>query len=241
LAEDRGQKIRNRGERAEIKGIRNSVLFALSSSLFAMLVVSAHAEQRNIEDMLKNHLLSNYPWKTIEINNIKADGRIPAEPPVEIKAIKGPLGNATFVLESKNAEKVLVHANVAAFDEVVKSKRALKKGQILREDDVYVDMADVTRVTGGAVRNFEEIIGKPLKRSIIANVIVMEDMIEKNLVVNKDTRIMLIIESPGFIITAAGKLKEKGYVGAPVKAINLSSKKEVIGELISENTVKVEF
>jgi len=209
--------------------------------LFALLAVSVHAEQQNVEDMLKNYLLDNYPWKTIEVKNVKADGRIPAEPPIEIDAIKGPLGNTTFALEFKNAERVLIHANVTAFDEVVKSKRALKKGQILREDDVYVDMADVTRVTVGAVRNIEEIIGRPLKRSIIANALVTEDMIEKNQVVNKDTKVMLIIESPGFVITTAGKLKERGYVGAPVKVINLSSKKEVIGELISENTVKVEF
>jgi len=240
LAEDREQKIRNRGERTEIKGIRNSVLFAISSLLFAMLVVSAYAEQQNIEDMLKNYLLDNYPWKRIEIKNVKTDSRIPMDTPTEIKTIKGPLGNATFVLEFKDAEKALVDANVVAFDEVIKSKRAVKKGQILREDDVYVDVVDVTKVLGG-VRNIKEIVGKPLRRSIVVNAVITEDMIEKNIVVNKDTKVMLIVESQGFVITAVGKLKEKGYVGMPVRVINLSSKKEVLGELINENTVKVEF
>jgi len=52
---------------------------------------------------------------------------------------------------------------------------------------------------------------------------------------------VLLFNAHGFNISAAGETREKGYVGMAVKAINVSSKKEVRGVLIDERTVKVEL
>lgn len=52
---------------------------------------------------------------------------------------------------------------------------------------------------------------------------------------------MIIAESPSFVITTTGELRENGYVGSPARALNLASRKTVKGILIDENRLKVEF
>jgi len=65
--------------------------------------------------------------------------------------------------------------------------------------------------------------------------------VEKYKVVKRGQMVELIIGNEGFSISASGKTKEKGYVGKPVRAVNLSSKKVVTGVLIDESTVKVKL
>ncbi len=195
----------------------------------------------NPAEALKTYMTDNYPWGTIEVNNIKTSGDIPSEAPERITVIRGPLGNAVFSFEGNKGERITVNAIVTALDPIIKSKRALKKGHILQNDDIYTSSLDVTRIPGSAVRSVEEIIGKPLKRSISADIPIIEDMVEKALTIKGGKMVTLLIETPEFSITAPGKLKETGHVGMIVRAANLSSKKEVSGILIDENTVKVGF
>jgi flagella basal body P-ring formation protein FlgA len=154
---------------------------------------------------------------------------------------KGPLGKGVFSFIYDCARKVTVKADVRALDLIVKSKRSFKKGYVFQGDDVYLTEMDISKMPKSAVNDLEAIIGKPLKRSVLADMVIVEDMIETTQTVKKGKKIILLISAQGFSITAAGEIKEKGYVGTQVKAMNLSSKKEVRGVLIDENTVKVEL
>ena len=77
--------------------------------------------------------------------------------------------------------------------------------------------------------------------SVMANITLTENVVEKSQVVDKGKQVVLLFKARGFNISAAGETREKGYVGTAVKAINVSSKKEVRGVLIDERTVKVEL
>ncbi len=225
-------------------GLKRKLTTVLCVLSFAFCYQSSSLAQEaswNPEELIKTYMIDNYPWGIVEVNNVKTSGDIPAKVPERITVIKGPLGNAVFSFEGKNGKRITVNANVTARDPVVKSKRTFKKGHILQNDDIYTSSVDVTRMPGSAVRSVEEIIGKPLKRSIIADIPIVEDMVEKAITVKTGKMVTLLIETPEFSITAPGKLKETGYVGVLVRAANLSSKKEVSGVLIDENTVKAEF
>jgi flagella basal body P-ring formation protein FlgA len=100
---------------------------------------------------------------------------------------------------------------------------------------------DIKKMPNSSVKDPESIMGKSLKRSISANIPVVENMIEMSRVVKRGSRVVLVIDHGGLSIKAAGKIKEKGYVGMAVRAVNLSSRREVVGVLIDENTVKVEL
>ncbi len=193
------------------------------------------------EDVLKAYLIKNYPWEELEVSNVQVIGKIPGEMPEKIIVEKGPIGKAIFSFIFNINKVIKAKADIRAFDKVVKSKRPFKKGHVIRENDIYISKMDIRKMPNSSVKNPESIIGKSLKRSIIANIPIVEDMVERSQVVKRGKMVSLKISLKGLNITAAGKTKEKGYVGMPVKAINLSTKKEVRGVLIDENTVKVEL
>jgi flagella basal body P-ring formation protein FlgA len=205
-------------------------------------IASAKASPEKVEDILTSYLLDNYPWEEIHVRNIQIIGRVDdIIRPDRIVVERGPIGKAVFSFIYNNGKKLLVRANVRAFGWVVKSKRPFKKKHVIHEEDIYLAKMDIIKMPSSTVKDPREIIGKTLKRSIAANIPIVEDMIETSQVVKRGKRVILLINQGGLSITAAGKLKEKGYIGKQIRAINISSKKEVIGILIDENTVKVEL
>ena len=154
---------------------------------------------------------------------------------------KGPPGKTAFTMEFRNGMKMTATGSVKALDWIVMSARAFRKGHNLQKDDVFPKLMDVTRIPKGAIKNAEQMIGKPLTRSIVANAPLVDTMIADMPLVKRGRKVTLVIESPSFIITALGEIKENSAVGNRVRAVNLASKKVINGLLLNENTVKVEF
>ncbi|RJQ13386.1 MAG: flagella basal body P-ring formation protein FlgA [Nitrospiraceae bacterium] len=205
------------------------------------LVASVSAASWDPEETLRDFLADNYPWENMEISNVQAGGSIPDKAPDAIIVEKGPLGKGVFTFVFDDDRRITVRADIRAFEKTVRSKRPFKKGYVLTEEDVYMSETDINKMPRNAVKDSGSIIGKPLRRSILANVPIVEGMVEKSQTVKKGRKVLLLINSRQLNISAAGETKENGYVGMPVRAINLSSKKEVRGVLIDENTVKVEL
>ena len=219
-----------------------SVLFVIIISAFILhpsAFVSAAAWEP--AEVLTVHLKQNFPWEEIVVSEVKITGELPGEMPEKIIIEKGPLGRSVFSFIFNTGKRVVVRANVRALAPVVKSKRSFRKGHLVRMEDIYVSKMDIRKLPRSAVRNTENITGKYLKRSVTANVPIVEDMIEGSKLVKRGKMVKLIININGLNISAAGKIKEKGRVGMPVKVINLSSKKEVRGVLVDENTVEVQL
>jgi flagella basal body P-ring formation protein FlgA len=211
------------------------------SSLILMTSSPVTAGAWNPEDELRSYLENNYPWDELEVSNVQVTGRVSSELPESIIVEKGPLGNAVFSFLFSKAERIIVRANVRAFGRVVKNKRPLRKRHVLKDEDIYFAKMDIRKMPKSSVRDPEKLLGKALKRSITANVPIREEMIEMSRVVDRGKDVVLLLSYNGMSIRAAGKTKEKGHVGMPVKAINISSKKEVVGVLLDERTIKVEL
>ncbi len=217
------------------------ILVCVLSSVVCLLSTAVMAASWSPEEVLQQYLTDNYPWERIEISNVKVPGVIPDKAPETITVEKGPLGKGIFSFVFDDSRKIIVKADVRAFDQVIKSKWPFKKGYVLKTEDVYLSEVNIAKRPKNSVKDPEMIIGKLLNRSIIANISVTEDMVETLQTVDRGKKVILQIIAQGLNITALGETREKGYVGRPVKAINLSSKKEVIGVLIDENTVRVDI
>lgn len=218
----------------------SSVFVILVSALF-FSVPGAFSSSQGIEDVLKKYLRNNYPWSEIEMNDLTVNNQMHGKQIKRIIVEKGPPGKTIFVLELENGKKMTATANIKAYDHVVISRRAFKKGYYLQKDDVYTMLMDVQKIPNGALKDIEKVIGKPLLRSVIANMPLSSGMVSETPMVKKGHRVTLLVESEGFKITAIGEMKEDNTVGKYAKAINLASKKIVTGFLIDENTVRVEF
>ena len=229
------------------KGIKHSHKLSLAAcivliaSLIFLPSAFAAAASWTPEGKLRSYLINNYPWEEIEVSNVKVMGMINTEAPQKIVVEKGPLGRAAFSFIFRNNKRILVRANVRAFTHIVKSKRPFRKRHIIEGEDIYLSKMDIRKIPKGAVNDPSKLVGKSLKRSIAVNIPVVEEMVESSRIVSRGKRVVLLLSYNGMSIRAIGKTKEKGYVGMPVRAINLSSKREVSGVLVDEKTVKVEL
>jgi flagella basal body P-ring formation protein FlgA len=219
----------------------NTLCICIIVICVALASSESMADSTGAENALKVFLEKNYPWEKIEVSNVRVAGTMSDQSPEEITVEKGPLGKGIFSFMLDNAQKVIVKADVRALGLVVKNKRPLRKGYVLQDDDLYLSEMYISKMPKSAVEDPEDIIGKPLKRSVLADMVIVEEMVEKTQMVKKGSRVILMISGQGFNISAIGELREKGYIGTQVRAMNLSSKKVVRGVLIDENTVKVEL
>jgi flagella basal body P-ring formation protein FlgA len=216
------------------------VVYLSSMVLVLFGFISLSAAALSVDDIIKAHMSENYPWENIEIENIRVMGELGEGQPEKIIVEKGPTGKAVFSFYT-SGNRVLVKANIKVYDWIVKSRRSFSKGHVFGEDDMYLEKMEIDKMPRSAVNHPEKIIGQSLKRSIAANIPVVENMVEKFKPVKRGKMVELVIGNEGFSISVSGKTKEKGYIGKPVKAVNLSSKKVVTGILIDESTVKVKL
>lgn len=238
MKEDREQRTAYQGRGGQtICLLSTAVCFVF---LFFFCLTTVYGTE-NMENTLKAYLKEHYPWSEIEIRDLSFDGNIPQGDVRRIYIDRRPPGRSLFTIQYANGEKLLVTANIKAFDWVVMSRRPQGKGYVLNEDDLYKALMDVTKIPRGAFKEIDEATGKTLKRSIVSNSPLTKEMFAEGMAVKKGSKVMIIAESPSFVITTTGELKENGYVGSPVKAINLASKKTIRGILIDENKLKVEF
>ncbi|MGC2062660.1 MAG: flagellar basal body P-ring formation chaperone FlgA [Thermodesulfovibrionales bacterium] len=222
---------------------RLALLFRLAFCfvLIFILTGASSASGDMTETILKEYITTNYPWAEVDVSDIQMTGTIPEGRPERILLEKGLPGKTIFIMEFRSGKRQTVTANVKAFDRVVMSRRAFKKGSFLQKDDLYVTLMDVTRMPKNAVSNTEMIMGRPLSRSIVANMPFVSDMLSDSAQLKKGQRVSLVFEAKGMSISALGELKENASVGSYTKAMNLSSKKIVAGILTDENTIRVEF
>lgn len=222
---------------------RGACLLCLIASgwFLASGVAGASALQWSPEAVLSDYLKEHYPWAEVEIKNLVIPGKVPTDGPVRIMVAKGPPGKTVFSMEFGNGKKITATAEVKAFEWVVMTARAFRKGYRIQEGDVYRKLTDAARIPSGAFKSADLVINSLLIRSVTANTPVLSGMITDMPLVKRGQRVTLVIDAPNFRMAAPGELKEGNYVGSYVKAVNLASKKTVIGQLIDENTVKVEF
>jgi flagella basal body P-ring formation protein FlgA len=218
-----------------------SCLFILYFLPLVFLSPCSAGSSHALNFAIKNYLAENFPWAETEVNDLMVEQDLPKGPPEKIMAEKGPPGKTVFLLKYGNGRIVSATAFVRAFDRVVLTRRAFKKGHVLQKDDLYTILMNVAHLPRGAIQELDLAVGKSLARSSAANMPVADYMVSDSVYVKKGRRVNLIAESPGFSITAPGELKETGEVGSAVKAVNLSSRKIVVGILEDEDTVRVTF
>lgn len=233
-------KIMNKGRNFHEPALALCAVFVSSLIVLSAAMVAAD-EAWSPEKEIRTYMTDHYPWDEIEISDVQISGKIGEELPESIIVEKGPLGKAVFSLLFGDSEKISVRADIRAFGWVVKSKRPFKRGHVLEDEDMYLEKIDIRKMPKNSIKDPAEIAGKALKRSVTANIPIREDMVEMSKVVSRGKSVVLLLNYNGMSIRAAGKTKETGYVGKPVKAVNLSSKKEVTGVLLDDKTVKVKL
>ena len=146
-----------------------------------------------------------------------------------------------FLSRGEEVRRLRITARVDVYGDVVVARHYLKKHDEIRETDLQVLSRNLSLLPPDVVTEVKEVLGKRATLSINSYETLRKSMVEEPPLIKKGDRVLLLVESPFFRITALGESKEEGRRGERVKLLNLSSKREVYGRVLDSKTVEINF
>jgi flagellar basal body P-ring formation protein FlgA len=205
-----------------------------------------------IEKGAVDYLEKTLPWEkdSLEIN-VYYKGKEITLPPGEKKLIYKTMGShqkagripmyLEIRVNSNFQKKIRLNSRVLVSQEIIKTTRSVRKGDILSNDDIHVETVKTERPWKNAIRKIDLALGYEATRTLSIGKILIPNYIKKPALGNRGDKILILAEKGGMKITAPGILKEDGYEDAMVRVLNMESKKIIYGRLVDSNTVKVSF
>ncbi len=198
---------------------------------------------------LKSH--ASWPEGEMEIQNIRVnprriwlpEGRVSYH--IEQSAGGAPLGKVsslvTILVDGKPVRRARVCANIEVYKPVFCAVRSLRKGQVIRREDIRKTTMPLSRLKSTYFERPEDIVGMAARRSLRPGRVITSDMLMKPAVVRRGSRVMIVAESPVISVRVPGQVEEKGAVGDFVRVKNLASHRVIIARVADSNTVRVNF
>jgi flagella basal body P-ring formation protein FlgA len=205
-----------------------------------------------IEKSAVDHLVKALPWdkESLEIN-VYYQGKditLPSGKKDLIYKIMGSsqrAGRVPMILEirinDQFQKRIRLNTKVLVSQQVIKTKRAVKRGEILSNDEIRVETVQTERPSQNAITNIDHALGYEAARNLPVGKILIPNFIKRPALGNRGDKILIMAQKGGMTITTPGILKEDGYENAMVRVLNIESKKIIYGRLVDSNTVKVRF
>jgi len=205
-----------------------------------------------IEKSAVDHLVKALPWdkESLEIN-VYYQGKditLPSGKKDLIYKIMGSsqrAGRIPMILEirinDQFQKRIRLNTKVLVSQQVIKTKRAVKRGEILSNDEIRVETVQTERPSQNAITNIDHALGYEAARNLPVGKILIPNFIKRPALGNRGDKILIMAQKGGMTITTPGILKEDGYENAMVRVLNIESKKVIYGRLVDSNTVKVRF
>lgn len=213
--------------------------------ILALTLIFSSKVQAFDLDMLKNLLIEEMrkivPNKEVSISEIKfigfspKDNCIPAG--VKIREIKRPSSvEFTFYCGNRLYRAV---GNYEIMATVFIPQRTLRKGEVVNEEDIIEIKKISTKLPAGAITDKNLLIGKTVRRTIAQGVVIKEDHIYSATPVKRGTHVKVMIISGKVTIMTEGVLKSDATVGDIAKVQCFQTGKEIVGELVEKDSVRV--
>ena len=162
-----------------------------------------------------------------KINNPRGIGRIPLTVLVKV--------------DDKFIKRIRVNANVAVYQDVVKTINSLQRGNVIGTSDVVIERTRTQRILRDIPTSLDKVIGKAATRNIQNGKIVKFRDLKKIPTVKRGARVIILARRGTMKITAPGTVREDGFKNSIVQVVNLETKKTIYAEVINGNTVEVRF
>lgn len=154
-------------------------------------------------------------------------------------------GNVTVLLvfrtRGREVGKTRVSARVDITTPVLVAAHYLGRHNEVQSKDVQLVSRSLSLLPNDFVSDMREVLGKRMTLAINKGEVLRTGMVEDPPLVKRGDRVSLRLENPQIKITTVGEVREEGRKGDRVRLVNLTSKKEVIGRVVDEHTVQVDF
>lgn len=132
-----------------------------------------------------------------------------------------------------------VPAKVKVLERVIVTTRPLPPGHRVTADDITAADRDLTTLSTGYTNDPRDVIGKLIRRPILANRVVTPDMLARSRLINRGDQVLIVARMRGLEVRMLGRALTDGAKGDDIKVENLSSRQIVVGTVAAPGTVKV--
>lgn len=219
-----------------------SIKYMLPIIIIPVIFSNGFAFDMNLlVNLLKEEIKKSSINREVNIGEIKFIGFSPKENCVpeklKIREIKRPSSvEFTFYCGPRLYRAI---GNYEILVTLYTSQRNLKRGEIIREDDVLEIKRPSGKIPAGAITNKDALIGKVVKRTISQGIILKEDHLYSGIPVKRGSMVRVLITSGKVTIMTDGVLKSDSSVGDMAKVQCFQTGKEIVGELIDKDKVRV--
>ena len=219
--------------------------------------ISSAAEKQTltaeeIKQGATDFLFRTLPWEKeqLEIEIFYHGGKITLPSGEKFLIYKGRggtknVGRIPITLEIKVdgifQKRIGINSRVMVSQEVVKTTRQIKKGEIFTTDNIHIETIKTERLLGNTIKKIKDALGYEAVNYLPNGRPLLRRSIKKPALGSKGNKIMILAQKGGMKITTPGILKEDGYKDAMVQVLNIESKKIIYGRLVDSNTVRVNF
>lgn len=121
---------------------------------------------------------------------------------------------------------------------VVVATRPLASGKILADEDLTLQMAELTQLPAGVFSSVQEAVGKVLTAGVVAGNPLRQDMLRAPIVVRQGQSVRLIAQGKGFKVSSEGKALSNAAVGQNVQ-VKAQNGQTVSGVVQADGTIEV--
>ena len=107
--------------------------------------------------------------------------------------------------------------------------------------DIQLNTRNVSKIKDTYYTRIEDVIGKQLQRKAGNGAIIFSSMIETPPLIYKGDKVTIIAESRALLIKTIGIALSDGYAGEQIRVKNTMSNKVIQGNVVDQNTVKVQY
>lgn len=241
--------------------LNNSTLVKLSRAFklnwapesdFQQVVISRAATIVSSDDIHEaiNKALHQEGFKEnyeVVVHNIINDIVLPGyeDVAINVEDLKVDTGSKTFranvviPVTHGNDNRIRVIGSLEYMVDVPVVISRLKKGDIIREHDIEYVQIPESKVTSDMIMDQKDLVGTTPRRVLAPQQVVKLSDVELPTLVERGSRVTMILNSGTMKLTAAGKALEDGAAGDVIRVVNLSSKRTIDGFVAPNGTVEV--
>lgn len=234
--------------------MRNQSLLWLSIALNSSLlgasesaIYESHEKlQSTVRHFIESNLRHKYSKFNIDLNPL--DRRLKllrCQSPLETFYPPGhkDFGAITVGVRCKDPKPWLIYsrAQVKAFSPVVVTRRPLRKGMLVTDNDIEIKDIELTRTHRQFFIDPAPVLGKKLKRSLAAGTILTANKLVIPKAVERGELVIILAVSNGMDIRMTGSALSGGITGQKIAVRNSSSKRIIQGTIIGPGMVQVLF
>lgn len=152
-----------------------------------------------------------------------------------------PVGNTTVGVRCNGTRpwSLYVPVTIKLFGEAVVAARPLTGATVLTAQDIRLAQVELSAGAAGAMTDLQQVVGKVLRRPLLADAVVTADSLEEPRLVRRDEQVVLIAEGTGLEVRMQGRALADGVAGELIKVRNLGTKRVIEGIVMAPGLIRV--